>query len=243
MTRPAAAWWPVLSLILPLSLAGAPVRAELAPVRAVMLDYLEQEPGLAPTRLRVLVTAERLRIDAGSPADDYLLLDRPSGTLHSVTHGDRHILTLPAQPEIGAPPAELELAIEQQPITAAPRIGGHEVLTLRSLAGDQTCLQAHVVPGLLPGASAALADYARLLGRRALSSLHTTPAELRSPCMLANQVYASDAAYAAGLVVDLSEADGSQRRLQDFRRELELSPLLFELPTGYRETRWQPPSR
>lgn len=211
-----------------LSLLGLVAGAAVADT-AVELTYDDFEPGVEVARSRVLVTERWLRWDDGIDEGDYVLFDRQSNELFSVSHGDQSVLHVPRGKDLPAVPESL--SITRQPSgSPAPKVGDHEIKSYEVQAMGQVCAAFSVAPELLPDAAAALRAYQMTLARSSLSRLSATPAEMHTPCFLGNNIYGVDLRYSAGLNIAERRADGRGRLLADFREGVKIAPILFTLP-------------
>ncbi len=219
----------VLGLVLSVSAAAA--EAAGSSVEAVMLLYLEREAGTDAYPVRMLVTPDYLRIDDNRDAGDFVLFERDSGRVTSVAHDTRTLVRIERFEfdRSASPDYRIDLELAED----APPIGGHAVSEYRLRAGDTLCADASVVPGLLGDAARALAAYERVLAGRHFQDLDKTPAEFRTPCYLANYVYAGDRMAAAGLPVRMHIRDGRERLLVDYAPRVSVAGELFKIPEGY----------
>jgi len=64
------------------------------PVTVTLLNFQEQEAGVEPYPLRVLVNKHFLRFDDGYDASDFMLMERDTQTIYSVSHEDQSILII-----------------------------------------------------------------------------------------------------------------------------------------------------
>ncbi|MBZ0071705.1 MAG: hypothetical protein WCY26_06495 [Thiohalobacteraceae bacterium] len=217
-----------------LALVNVTAAAPAATVTGSVLLWQEQEPGIEPYPNRMLITTDHLRSDDGEDDSDYLLFERRTGVLYSVSHERRALLVVTAEPLPAAagPRPEVQVDIATDP--DAPLIGGQAVQAIRLHSGDALCMQAMVVPGLLPEAVAALREMRARLAGRQYRDLYKTPEEFRTPCFLANYVYEMDRALQTGLPIRESVSGGVRRALRDYRTGQTLPAALFELPADYR---------
>ena len=81
---------------------------------AVLLLFDEEEPGTGTYPVRYLVTDDFLRIDDNYDASDYVLLDRQTSTIYSVSHEYGNVLVSNRQPAVTQPDS-LELTREPVP--------------------------------------------------------------------------------------------------------------------------------
>jgi len=202
---------------------------------AVMLLYEEQESGTETYPIRMIVTDDYVRSDDGVDDGGYFLYDRTERVLYSVLPENQRMFVL-AQARFDSDlPETLEFDINVQPDRTAPRIQGNQVYSYSLTAGDEVCQKATVVPGLLEGAVEAIREVRLLLAGRQYRDLENTPKEFRTPCFLANYVYASGANLEHGLPIQESNNDGLSRLLIDFDENFEFDAALLELPEGYGE--------
>ncbi len=214
------------------------VAAEVALVPATLLLWQEQETGIDPYPSRMLVTEHFIRSDDGQDDGNFILFDRLSRKIYSVSHEQRTILVIEAEKmsdTSGAPPIKELL----QPDPEAPKIDGRPVSHFQLYSGDQECLQATVVPSLMPGVVAAMRDMQAVLAARQYRDLDKTPEDYRTPCYLANYIYAIDWHLQAGFPIMEVRQDGWQRALLDYRSAHSVAPELFILPKGYTEEKLQ----
>lgn len=202
-----------------------------------LLNYQEQEAGVQPYPLRILVNARFLRFDDGFDASDFMLMERDTQTIYSVSHDDRSILVISGYPAVDALPAGIELGETRDADTSAPEIDGKQPTHFRFLANGSVCYHAIVVPGLLQQASTALAEYATALANRQFSDMVSVPAEMLTPCFLSRHVYAPARHLLAGLPISEWDETGYRRMLVDYRENATVDAGLFELPEGYERFR------
>lgn len=227
----------VLSLVL-LGLSGMWFSVALgdekdARIEATVLWFEEQEPGTDIYPVRMLVTADHLRIDDGHDDGDFVLLDRITRAIFTVSHVERNIMEFTHRAANADVPEGIGLTEELPADPDAPAIDGKRPRHLRLIANSTVCYEAVVVPGLLPAAAGALAEYARTLGDRQLNSLENLPPEIKTPCFLSRYAYAPDAWYRPGLPIQEWDGAGYRRALVKFTAAETVSPMLFEIPPSY----------
>lgn len=217
----------------------ANVSAEPAEIQATRLMWEEQESGIAPYPSRMLVTEDFLRSDDGHDNGDFILFDRQTRHIYSVSHAQRSVLVIESlqSPDM----AQLQPPLQEslQPDPDAPKIAGQSASHFKLSSGEQVCLQATVVPGLMPDVVAALREMQALLAARQFRDLDKTPEDYRTPCFLANYIYAIDRHLQAGFPILELRQDGRQRALLDFSNSESVAAGLFTLPKGYAEERVQ----
>lgn len=230
--------FPILLLLLAVPLVAACTQPDGETLTtATLLTYQEQESGVEPYPLRMLVNEHYLRFDDGYDASDYMLMQRDTRAVYSVSHGDRSILVIAGYPAVVAVPEEIVLTEEREVDTTAPEIAGTQPVYVHFLASGRECYHAVVVPGLLEQVSAALAEYATVLGNRQFSDLATVPEAMQTPCFLARYVYAPARHLRYGLPVSVWDEAGYRRTLLDYREQQTVDASLFELPQAYERFR------
>ena len=198
-----------------------------------LLLYQEQEAGVEPYPVRIMVNPEFVRFDDAYAGSDFMLMERASRTIYNVSHEERSILVIANPPAESGLPADLALTEERETDPAAPLISGKQPVHIRLLANGEECYQAVVVPDLLPEATAGLAEFAVTLGERQRSDLQSVPADMQTPCFLARYVYAPQRHLQEGLPLLEWDDAGYRRTLTDFRGGEVVSRELFELPLDY----------
>jgi hypothetical protein len=229
----------LLVLLLALLAAGCaqPDGERQGQTTVTLLTYQEQEAGVEPYPLRVLVNERFLRFDDGYDASDYMLMERDTGTIYSVSHEDQTILVISGYPAAAAAPQEIVLTEERDIDTAAPEIAGVRPEYIRFLASGTVCYHAVVAPGLLEQASLALAEYATALANRQFSDMATVPEDMQTPCFLSRYVYAPARHLHYGLPISVWDESGYHRTLLDFKEGERVAADLFVLPERYERFR------
>ncbi|MBU1192799.1 MAG: hypothetical protein KKA36_02790 [Gammaproteobacteria bacterium] len=215
------------------------VSADAAQAQATLLMWEEQEAGVAPYSSRMLVTENYLRSDDGHDDGDFILFDRQTQRIYSVSHEQRSVLVIEASQPPEMVPLQPPLQDSLQPDPEAPKIAGQSASHFQLSSGDQVCLQATVVPGLMPDVVAALREMQAVLAARQYRDLDKTPEDYRTPCFMANYIYAIDRHLQAGFPVLELRQDGWQRALLDFHSDQPVAAELFSVPKGYSEERLQ----
>jgi len=202
-----------------------------------LLTYQEQEAGVEPYPLRVFVNDQFLRFDDGYDTSDFMLMERSTQTVYSVSHENQSILVIADYPAVAAAPEDLVLTEERDVDTAAPEIAGRQPVYIRFLAGGTVCYHAVVAPDLLEQASAALAEYATALANRQFSDMASVPEGMQTPCFLSRYVYTPARHLRYGLPVSEWDDSGYQRVLLDYREGATVAAGLFALPVEYERFR------
>lgn len=209
------------------------------PVPATVLYFAESDGPDSSTPIRMTVTPKFLRIDAGGPAEDFLLYDRAARTIYNVSSADRLVLVIGPRASPGGAPPRLQHRIKRES-TAFPAIDGKPVTRYRLLTNGRLCYDLYAAEGLLPDAVGALREYREALAGQHAAAIGFTPNDVKEPCDLANHIYVPTRHLAHGFPVRLVEIDGrdpKRRRiteLTDYRTDVAAAPGLFEVPGSFR---------
>ncbi len=222
-----------------LSLAALPAPAVAA--QAEMLVYRVQSPGEETYFSRLLATPAYLRLDQGAGDSGYILFDRKQQVIYSVTHEDHSILVIDPPPK----PPGLEtrapaLSLQEAEPANAPAVGGVKPHQWTLSAEGRSCRLAFVLPGLMPQAVAAYAEYLGVLARQQAVTLEAMPPEFQDACDSAIHVFAPGALLEKGLILKAWDDSGFLEELVDFRQDVELPDADFTLPETYRHTPMSP---
>ena len=192
-----------------------------------MLRFEESEPATGVYPVRMLVSNRRIRIDDGPGSADYILYDDDKKQIFSVVAANRRVLVI-APPPYQPPPADLNLREEKVTDDNIPAAADYH----RYYADGVLCRHFVTKPGFLPAAARILANYHKVLAAQQQETARATPAELQTPCFLANYPYAP-AASPSGLPIQQWDNTGYRRSLQAFEQDHPVDPALFTLPDYY----------
>ena len=229
-------WWYLLVLLVSCQQLTACNRVEepaTGTLDVALLLYDEQEPGTDVYPVRILASDEYLRLDDNYDASDFVLLERRSGTIFSVSHEEKSILVIDNHPTDKQMPSTIVLTDTREEDSEAPLIAGKHPVHVLYKANDQVCYEAIVVPGLMAKVTMAMIEYVEILGRRQLNSLQTVPGSMQTPCFLSRYGYAPAIHLVDGLPVQEWDATGYRRTLVNFKNQESVSAGLFELPDNY----------
>lgn len=200
--------------------------------KVTALFYVEQAKGAQPERVRMLVGAKYLRIDDGRDGNDYLLFDRGSRTIYSVSSTAKQTLAIAARPVSQESPLPLAHRVETDD-ASFPSVAGQAVRHYRLFTNDKLCYDLHAAEQLHPQAVAGLREYYEALAGQQAVTLAITPKEFLTPCELANNVFAPARHLAHGLPVRLVDNHGKVSELMDIQERFPGADRLFTLPADY----------
>ncbi|MCB1735418.1 MAG: hypothetical protein H6981_09375 [Gammaproteobacteria bacterium] len=215
--------------------AGLSLMLVMVTARAetMQLTFMEQEQGIEPYQVRMLVNPEFLRIDDGPDAEGFLLLRRADGMVFSVVNENESVLDIPRRDIPATPPIAVNPLDEYTPDPNAPKVGGKAVVNYRQQFDGVTCFSAVIADDLLPDVRAALTELNLTLAGQQMQTIANFPKESITPCLLARLVYARQRFLTRGLPLAEWDENGYRRQLTDYRAVKDLPEDTFTVPARY----------
>ena len=201
--------------------------------------FQEQEPATEPYPVRMLVTADFLRIDDGEGSEDFVLFDRKLKTIYSTNTEELTILEIPYTAHNYQPRIELthrQVTIAQDD---APKVDGQTPWQISFYTNDRLCVEVVAVKGLLPEILTALQEYHQTLAAEQAKLAAWTPDDLLDPCDIAESVVLPTRHLEYGFPIQLAVTGGRQRGLRAIEQGVAVNDALFQLPKGFE--RFSPP--
>ena len=214
-------------------LALSSATALAADVESVMLLYQAHEPGIAPYASRIIVTGRYVRMDDGVDEGDYLIFDRQSRLISSVTHSDRTVFEIPPRPITQKPPMTLERRSEQVEVGKAPKVADKQPEQHQLYVNNALCYSVVSVPGLMDDTVQALRDFRQVLAGEHAKALPRIPADMQEPCDMALNTFHYDWHLQFGLPIQEWDENGSGQMLMDYKQSFKVDETLFDLPQDY----------
>lgn len=194
------------------------------------VNFMDQPADSGGYLTRFLVTERYLRMDYGQDRDDFVLFDRRAHRIYNVTHDQREILVIePGSVDIPKP-QKWEVSEDMLSDERGKR-------TFNIVVNGTTCSRITASPNFLPDVTQALADFNDLMTATQGRTYLATPPAMRHPCDLARYVLDPKSWLKNGLPLYEADADGSIRRLVDYRTGVPVRQGVFSLPDTYRTIR------
>jgi len=210
----------------------APLQAE--ELDSVMLLYQAQEPGVGSYPSRILVTDRYVRMDDGADDGDYLIFDRKTRLISSVTHDDGTVFEIPPREVTQPEPMPLKIRSEAVALEKnAPRLDGKQPQHRQLYVNDKLCYSVVAVPGLMEDAVQALRDFRKVLAGEHAKTLPRIPADMQQPCDLALNTFHPIWQLQFGLPVQEWDGQGNRQVLMNYKQDFKVDSELFQLPEGY----------
>lgn len=226
----------LLAWVMVLLASGAAGAAQVQ--TAAMLLYQVSEPGLEPYNSRVIVTPRYLRMDDGVAEGNFVLFDRKTRIIYSVTHGDRTVLEI--HPQAVTIESPINLTREHEVVkseSTLPTVADKVPQQHRLKVNGTVCYEMVTIDGVLDDALAAQRSFRGVLAGENARILPEIPADMQDPCDLALNTYAPDWQLQFGLPINEWDPQGKAQQLLDFSAEYPSAPTLFNLPKGYQHYR------
>lgn len=201
---------------------------------ATIVKFSEREEGIGAYPVRYIMTKDTVRIDDDNDDGDYVLYDDKKRMIYSVNHDDQTILVIKHN-EWELPSFKFQRNVSWKKLEDAPAINGKNVLNYWLSAGETVCSEAQVVEGFLSNESALLKRYKQTLSGEQVTSLVATPEDMRTPCLLVDQVYNLGSVYDKGFPIQQWHVNGLQRIMLSYKTDEKISSKLFDLPADYKK--------
>lgn len=200
----------------------------------LILHFMEEEKGIDPYPVRMIVTRNFLRMDEGNANDDFLLLDRHNGVVYSITHETESYYQFNSAGSATVSATKPALNKLTNDVSDMPLFQGIKPIYTTYSADEETCLEVVSVPGLHPQAVAAMREYLNIMSRQHARTLHRTPESLQQKCMLVNFVFEPTQHLEQGFPLRQWDFRGYSRNLVNFETQA-IDPGLFKLPENYQK--------
>jgi hypothetical protein len=225
----------LLILILLLS-AIFPHNTTASEQNTTILFFTETEPEVEGAyQTRMLISADYLRMDDGGKDDDFVLMNRKTRTIYSVSHEDERVVIINDQKISNSPPDPFHHKTEEVDSGEVPEIDGNAVHLFRFYTNDSMCFEVYAVQGFLEDAVKAMASFAEILAGQHARTIENIPAAFQSSCDLANNVFEPARYLSKGFPVRQRDDLGRTRSLLSFSNNINKPLKLFEIPKKYQE--------
>ena len=203
------------------------------PSPTIFLSFTESSSeGEYPVRM--LVNDQYLRIEDGESPDGFILFDRATRTIYSVSHAGKTTLVLHVQPVTLAVPKLFD-NIAKADTESLPSVDGKKVLHYRLFTNGERCFDVYAAEGLLPEAVVALREYHETLAGEQAAMQTNMPASMQSACDLADQIFLPARYLAQGFPVRQVNFGGVVRQLVSYKRDVPVQSGIFDVPKDYKQ--------
>ena len=203
-------------------------------LKARVFLFQEQEKDIDPYPVRMLVTADFLRMDEGSANDDFLLFDRKKQVVFSVNRDTQSYYRFERRNVGRDGKRKPKLTVADNDVSDMPLFQGKKPRYRTYFANGDRCLDVVSAPGFDEDAVAAIRGYLNVMSDEHAATLDQTPRDMQADCMLADFVYAPVRHLNDGFPLREWDYRGYSRTLIDVGEET-VRTSLFELPEGYQQ--------
>ncbi len=222
----------IIILLITLSIFGCGKDQPPEQQAPLVLHFMEQEKGVEPYPVRMIVTANFMRMDEGNATDDYLLLNRKESAVYSINHESQSYYQFNAGkfPSIAA--TKPKIVKTRNDTSDMPNFQDIKPVHITYSTGDESCYDVISVPGLNQQAVDAMREYLTIMSRQHAKSLDRTPVELQQKCMLVNFIFEPTQHLENGFPLREWDFRGYSRSLIDFENK-SIDEKLFSIPENY----------
>ncbi|MDH5328007.1 MAG: hypothetical protein OEZ68_00050 [Gammaproteobacteria bacterium] len=210
-------------------------QAESPKNEVAVLRYEVREPGRDKAYVsEILVSKTRMVMWEPGNAKDFLMFDRQSQTIYSVTSDDQTVFVIKAKPVAGEPPMALENVEVSQPSSAMPKIQNMPATHYRYDVNGKHCYDVVSLPeNFLPDVRQALVEYRTVLAGEHAAGLANSPKDQLQACDLSINIFHPVKHLQHGVPIREWDRKGKQRFMVDFREKWLADMSRFDLPQGY----------
>jgi hypothetical protein len=216
--------------------ADAAAEAPMESAPGTMMIFVDREAGSdQPFTTRIFVNPGFMHISDSRSPEDFILFDRKTQTIHSVTMADKTVFDIGPKPVTIDPPIAIKYEEESQPSSAIPKIDGQQANHYRFNVNGQHCYDAVVMPeDFLPDVLKAMREFRTVMAGEHATTVDQTPPEMLDACDLALNVFEPIRHMAHGLPIREWDRKGYQRFLKDYRKGLTVPLEVLALPKDFR---------
>ena len=204
-----------------------------------MIEFVEEEKGIAPYKTRLIVSRNFLRFDFGDTTIDsesgFILYNRQSKIIYNVNDEDKTIMEIHPKRKSVVSPIKLKDSDEIiAELSDAPKINNEVPIKYDFSSNDKLCFSVVSVKGLLPQAINALSEFQQALADDSTFTLDNIPADMQNPCDLSMNTFASTRHLKYGFPIQYWSVKGYSRSLVGFEEDFKNYTKLFILPVQYK---------
>ena len=211
----------------------SPTAMENNEVTGVLLLYTEMDVSGQESAVRLLVTKEIMRIDAGPGEENYVLYDRVKKIFFHVVGDQQTVAVKPMKNNVMSAGFAIHWQVESQTSHAVMRQSANDsaqATHYQFMLNDQDCYNVVTVESAYQDVLDAIREYRQALANQAKESYLQ---KQRSQCQDAVEIFNPDVYLKYGLPIREWSAYGSSRFLVNYRQRLIFPVELFQLPEGF----------
>lgn len=198
---------------------------------ASVMIFDETESQNTPGVSRMIFAGDLLRIDDGSELSGYILYNRKTHLISSISHQDKTVLEIKRPNKaVNTQDNDFKKNIAQD--KKAPQINGKPIWAIDFYYGMKKCGTANTVKGLFKDELALLQDYYQTMQMDAKINISKTPKEFLTGCYINNYVNHVVDYYQQGFPIVIKREDGYLRLLKG-QQNKEVNKSWLTVPKNY----------
>ncbi|MFV2060858.1 MAG: hypothetical protein ACC653_09235 [Gammaproteobacteria bacterium] len=199
------------------------------------IDFVEQEKGIEPYKVRLIVSYDYLRFDDGESSNGFILYNRRNKIIYNVNDEDKTIMEIHPKRKSVVSPIKLRNRNKKiADLTDAPTINNTVPVKYDFSTNGVVCFGIVSVKGLLPMATKALREFQQALADDSTFTLESIPADMHDACALSMNTFASTRHLKFGFPIQFWSPKGYSRSLVGFDDDFKSKEKLFILPEKYK---------
>jgi len=203
--------------------------------KITQIDFVEEEKGIDPYKVRLIVSKSFLRFDDGESSNGFILYNRKSKVIYNVNDDDKTIMEIHPKRKSVVSPVKLKNRDKKiAELTDAPKINNTVPIKYDFSTNDTVCFGIVAVKGLLPMATKALREFQQALADDSTFTLDNIPADMQDACALAMNTFTSTRHLKFGFPIQFWSPKGYSRSLVSFNEDFKSNETLFLLPEQYK---------
>jgi len=199
------------------------------------IEFIEEEKGIEPYKVRLIVSQAFLRFDDGVSSNGFLLYNRKNKTIYNVNDDDKTIMEIPPQRKGVISPIKLRHSEKKiAELTEAPKINNTVPIKYDFSTNNNLCFSIVAVKGLLPMATKALRECQQALSDDSSYTVENIPTDMLDACALSMNTFRATRHLKYGFPIQVWNPKGYSRSLVSFELDFKNTEKLFILPEQYK---------
>ncbi|MCW8900487.1 MAG: hypothetical protein OQK75_05055 [Gammaproteobacteria bacterium] len=201
--------------------------------------FMEKEEGVEPYQTRMIITKDFVRIDDGDGDKDFVLFNRNTKVVHSVSAGEKTVMAIHEKKlkkgQKFEPPFKLTHSVKKMPaMKDAPAIEGEKAKHYQLITNDKVCYDVISVKDLMPNVVKALKEFHQHMALDSIVTFNNFPADMQNACDMAATTFKPARQFEFGFPIQEWGMREYSRSLIDYDLNYKADSKLFVLPEGYK---------
>ncbi len=203
--------------------------------KVAKIIFAEEEKGIDPYNVRLIVSDDFLRFDDGELSSGYILYNRKTKIIYNINDDDKTIMEIhPKRKSVVSPIKLKNKDVKVAALNDAPKIANSIPIKYDFYTNKNLCFGIVSVENLLPTATKALQEFQQALADDSTYTLDNIPADMHDACALSMNTFSAARHLKYGFPIQAWTPKGYSRSLISFDEDFKDSDKLFILPVQYR---------